>query len=245
MSGSIPILMYHNIGLPPHDSKWPALYVSAHDFKQQMLWLRRLGFHGRSVREAMPQLNAISATKVAVITFDDGYCDIYENALPILQEFGFTATCYFVSSCFGSYNCWDREELSNRKLIMTRDQASGWSKAGMEIGSHTSGHSRLTSCTPELCDREIIDSKSDLEQKFGTSVESFSYPFGDHNAYVASRVQAAGYRSAVTTRPGRAQPGGDPFRMRRIGVSGRRGLAAFVVAATTNYQNWRDPRRRD
>jgi hypothetical protein len=103
----------------------------------------------------------------------------------------------------------------------------------------------LTSCTPELCDREVIDSKSDLEQKFGTIVESFSYPFGDYNGYVASRVQAAGYRTAVTARPGRVQPGDDPFLMRRIGVNGRRGLAAFVIGATTNYQNWRDPRRRD
>jgi peptidoglycan/xylan/chitin deacetylase (PgdA/CDA1 family) len=190
----------------------------------------------------MPELNAISTAKVAVITFDDGYTDVYENALPILKEMGFTATCYFVSRCFGTYNSWDQDALIERKPIMTREQAAEWMRAGMEIGSHTCNHPHLTSCTLEVCDRELTNSRVELEQKFGTSVESFSYPAGDYNADVVSCVKAAGYRSAVTTRGGRVRPRGDPFRMRRIGVNGRRGLIPFIAGIMTNYYNWREQR---
>jgi peptidoglycan/xylan/chitin deacetylase (PgdA/CDA1 family) len=183
----------------------------------------------------------MSAAKVAVITFDDGFCDVYEKALPILKEIGFTATCYLVSECLGAYNSWDQNVIE-RKPTMTRAQAAEWVQAGMEIGSHGCNHLRLTLCTSELLDRELTISKSELEQKFDTKVESFSYPYGDYNAEVVNRVRAAGYCSAVTTRRGRVPPNGDPFRMRRIDVNGKRGLMPFVVHIATNYHNWRELR---
>jgi peptidoglycan/xylan/chitin deacetylase (PgdA/CDA1 family) len=234
--------MYHNIGLAPHNSTWPRLYVSPKAFKQQMSWLRRLGFHGRSIRDATSELNGVSSAKVAVITFDDGFTDVYENALPILKEIGFTATCYFVSRCLGTYNSWDQGVLIERKPTMTREQVTEWIQAGMEIGSHGCNHFRMTSCAPEVCDCELSNSKVELEHNFGAKVESFSYPFGDYNAQVVARVQAAGYLSAVTTRPGRVTPRDDPFRMRRINLNGKRGLMPFIVSVTTNYQNWRERR---
>ncbi len=64
-------------------------------FRQQMAWLKRLGYRGLSVRDALPYIYGKKQGKVAVITFDDGFENVFRNALPVLQEFGFTAAKLF------------------------------------------------------------------------------------------------------------------------------------------------------
>src|SRR5262249_5554788 len=125
---------------------------------------------------------------------------------------------------------------------MTWRQGAEWARAGMEIGSHGCHHLRLTRCAPEICDRELVDSKLELEQKFDTKIDTFSYPYGDYNEQVVRQVRAAGYLSAVTTRRGRVLASGDPLRMRRVDVNGRRGLMPFIASTITNYTNWLDTR---
>lgn len=191
------------------------------------------------MRDAIPVLEEGAAAKVAVITFDDGYADVFDNALPVLQEIGFTATCYFVSQCLGTYNSWDRGTDSEQKRLMSREQAAKWVKAGMEMGSHTRQHIRLTESSSEECFQEINGSKIDLEREFGVKVDSFSYPYGDYDDRVVSIVKAAGYSTAVTTRTGRTQVKGDPHRIRRVGAAG---LVSVIVGVMTNYHNWRERR---
>jgi peptidoglycan/xylan/chitin deacetylase (PgdA/CDA1 family) len=204
--------------------------------------LRCLGYQGRSVRQAMPELTGTSNRRTVVLTFDDGYADVFENALPILVEFGFTATCYFVSRSLGRHNSWDADKAIEKKRIMTYEQASEWAQAGMEVGSHSCSHLRMTLCLPEECSSELTRSKYELEQELGTRVESFSYPYGEYNAEVVSRVRAAGYTSAVTTRGGRMRAKDDLFRMRRIGINGERGLLRLLAGIATDYDRWRERR---
>jgi peptidoglycan/xylan/chitin deacetylase (PgdA/CDA1 family) len=83
--------------------------------------------------------------------------------------------------------------MSWEQLVMLRD-------AGMEIGAHTIDHYDLTTLDPAEAERQIVQSKIDLEHGLGISIVSFCYPTGLYNWSVAEQTRAAGYLSATTTR---------------------------------------------
>ena len=236
---TIPILMYHNIGEPPEGASLRALYVRTGAFGRQMWLLKLLGYRGLSMSEAMPYIRGEKTGKVAAITFDDGYFDTLELALPVLNTFGFTATCYVVSARTGQYNDWDAAELNVQKKLMTNEQVLAWQAAGMEVGAHSRTHPRLTKCTDEELQAELAGSKTDLEALTGAPVTQFCYPYGDLDTRVANAVRSAGYNAATTTQRGRACPGDDPMLLRRILVSGSSMLYLFLIKLLTKYEDKR------
>lgn len=236
---TVPILMYHNIGDPPDGAKLRGLYVRTGAFGRQMWLLKLLGYKGISMSEAMPYLRGEKTGKVAAITFDDGYLDTLEQALPVLNTFGFTATCYFVSGRLGSYNDWDAAALNVEKKLMDREQVKAWQAAGMEVGSHTHLHPRLTQCTDEQLQAELTTSKAELEVLLGVPVTQFCYPYGDWDERVATAALNAGYAAATTVNRGRAKPGDDLMRLRRILVSGSNMLYLFAAKLLSRYEDKR------
>jgi peptidoglycan/xylan/chitin deacetylase (PgdA/CDA1 family) len=146
----VPILMYHNIGEPPDGARLRGLYVRTGAFGRQMLLLKMLGYQGLSMSAAMPYLRGEKTGRVVAITFDDGYYDTFDQALPVLNTFGFSATCYVVSKRIGEHNDWDAAELNVQKKLMTAAQIKGWHAAGMEVGAHSRTHPRLSNCSRKL-----------------------------------------------------------------------------------------------
>lgn len=236
---NIPILMYHNIGEPPHGARLRGLFVRTGAFGRQMWLLKLLGYKGLSMSAAMPYLRGEKTGRVAVITFDDGYLDTLEQALPILNTFGFSATCYVVSGRTGEYNDWDAAALNVRKQLMSAEQVKAWQEAGMEVGAHSRTHPHLPQCTDAELHAEIAGSKADLEALTGAPVTQFCYPYGDLDARVADAVRNAGYSAATTTQRGRARPGDDTMRLRRILVSGSNMLHLFLIKLLTAYEDKR------
>jgi peptidoglycan/xylan/chitin deacetylase (PgdA/CDA1 family) len=216
---SISILMYHNINPPPKEGRLPALYVKPRAFAAHMRLLRILGFHGLSMAAAMPYLRGEKRGRVAVITFDDGYVDTLEQALPVLRAHGFSATCYVVSGEVGRYNAWDAEEINVREPLMDLRQLRVWQDAGMEIGAHSRSHPRLRTCGDAELEAEVAGSKRDLEELLGQPVTQFCYPYGDFDTRVVEAVRRAGFAAAVTVQRGRARLGDDFLQLRRITVS--------------------------
>lgn len=186
------MLMYHYVRTVDAavDPLGYELSVTPELFDQQMAWLASNGYTG--VRADLLvrcfQGELACPPKPIGITFDDGYADAYDSALPILQRYGFTATFYVVNSFIGQPAYMNLEQLA-----VLRD-------AGMEIGAHTIDHLMLTRLDLPEMSRQIAQSKQDLERALGVSVVSFCYPVGDYDATVAEQVRAAGFAFAVTTR---------------------------------------------
>src|SRR5690606_5742671 len=111
------------------------LTVHPGSFRRQMTWMRRLGYQGLSMRDLLPYLRGSKRGKVFGITFDDGYVNVLENALPVLKELGFTSTNYFVANRFGGSNEWDRENGVPASALMSQEQARAWVRGGQEAGS--------------------------------------------------------------------------------------------------------------
>lgn len=216
---SVPILLYHQIDVPPrHRAPFRSMTVHPDRFRSQMAWLKRLGFQGLSLKDALPYISGQKTGKVAVITFDDGFENVFRNALPVLQEHGFTATNYFVANQIGGANLWDQPLGVAPAKCMDMVQMREWVALGHEVGSHTLDHVFLPDQDAEEAARQLTQSREKLEDMLGGPVTSFAYPYGGENVAVRQIVAAAGYANAVTTEKRRAKAGDDPFGIPRLTV---------------------------
>lgn len=186
--GAMPaILMYHSIS--PYSSDPYRITVSPARFRQQMAWLRARGLRGVSVAELLGDRDG--AAGIVGLTFDDGYADFLQYALPVLARYGFTATVFPLAARLGGTNTWDT--VSPRKPLMTARQVRQAAEAGMEIGSHGLRHVSLPSASGAALTAELENSRAVLQAASGQQVAGFCYPYGDADARVAAAVRAAGY----------------------------------------------------
>ena len=99
--------------------------------------------------------------------------------------------------------------------VATWEQLSDVAANGVDIGSHTVNHCRLTGIEHDEVAKQLAESKQTLEQKLDRSCRHFCYPNGDHDRSVAALVDKAGYISAVTTDNGLNRVGDDLMTLRR------------------------------
>lgn len=232
------ILTYHQIAAaPPPPAQFRSLYVAPASFARQMRWLKGLGYRGVSMRELMPYLRGEKVGRVVGLTFDDGYCNNLQYALPVLQALGFTATCYVMSQLLGKTNLWDIDNGVKQADLMTVTQIRQWAQAGMEIGAHTQTHCKLPQLPDTLAMRQIADCKAELGELLGEPVDHFCYPYGLYDARHATMAQDAGYLSATTTRRGKVRAGADLFQLHRIPVVRSTYLPQFLLKLLTGYEN--------
>lgn len=231
--------MYHQIDVPPpRGTPLRGLVVSPASFARQMGLLRLLGYRGLSMRELEPYLKGEKRGKVVGLTFDDGYRNNLQHALPVLRRHGFTATCYAVSTLFGGRNRWD-EGLMAQTPLMSCEEWLAWRDADMDVGSHTRTHARLPDMPPEVAREEIAGSRRELEQALGCEVRHFCYPYGQFGPEHAELAREAGYATATTTNRGRVRAGEDPYTLRRIMVACSTHLGLFAAKVLTPYEDHR------
>ena len=235
----IPILMYHQIDKPPkRGTALRGLIVAPSSFAWQMRLLRWMGYRGLSMRDLEPYLQGTKQGKVVGITFDDGYQNNLDNALPILLKNGFTATCYAVSSMIGGTNLWDKGKIAEKPL-MTLENWRTWRDAGMDIGSHTRTHADLTKLSIEEVQDEIAGSKRELEEMIGCEVHHFCYPYGLFNLQHSAAIKEAGFITATTTRRGRTSSGDDFYSLVRVLIARSTNPVQFLLKMTSGYEDRR------
>ncbi len=236
---TIPILMYHQIDTPPRrGTPLRGLVVTPASFARQMRMLRLVGYRGLSMRDLEPYLRGEKHGKVAGITFDDGYQNNLHHALPILRRAGFTATCYGVSGMIGGTNSWDRDKVAEKPL-MTLDEWRSWRDAGMDIGSHTRTHAKLTELSQQHAREEITVSKRELEQALDYEVRHFCYPYGSYAPEHSDMAKEAGYTTATTTHRGRVHDGANLYTLPRIMVARSTSLLQYFMKISTSYEDRR------
>jgi len=215
------ILMYHMVSTPQSDGEKRYACPPAR-FRQHMQYLRSRGHQPVVLRDfdryaagemPIPQ-NAFA------VTLDDGYLDNYENALPVLQEYGIPATVFMVSGLAGQVNRWMADKGYPPRAMLDWPQMREMSDAGIEIGGHTVTHARLSQLPAEKIKGEVSDCKAAIEDKIGREVGSFAYPYGLFNDAAQAAVAEAGYRRACSTRSGFNRPTTEKYLLRRIEVQG-------------------------
>lgn len=189
------VLMYHSVGpgVSPEEDPYQ-LTVTAERLDAQLRALRRQGLRGMAMRDLLAT-GGHGVRHGVGLTFDDGYVDFVEEAVPVLRRHGATATVYALGGRLGGDNSWDAD--APRKPLMTAEQIRAAADAGMEIGSHGLMHRHLPQLTDAELTEELVGSRGVLGEVAGTPVESFAYPYGDVGAREVSAARAAGYDHAV------------------------------------------------
>jgi len=235
----IPIFMYHQIDKPPQrGTALRGLIVAPYSFAWQMRLLRWMGYQGLSMRDLEPYLQGEKQGKVVGITFDDGYQNNLDNALPILLKNGFTATCYAVSSLIGGTNLWDKGKVEEKPL-MTLENWRTWRDAGMDIGSHTRTHADLTGLSADEARNEITLSKRELEDAIGCEIRHFCYPYGLFTPPHSAITKESGFITATTTQRGRVVAGDDLYALRRVLITRSTNVFQYLLKLISTYEDRR------
>jgi len=213
--------MYHYIRVNPDpgDRLGFNLSVTPADFRLQMDWLYDNDYHPVDFDDLRAYLfeNQSLPSRPVVLTFDDGYRDMYTTAFPILRVHQFKGVSYVVSGFLNSPNYLTTEMVQEMEAL------------GIQIGAHTVSHADLTRISAASLHSEVFDSKAALEAVVGHAVLDFCYPSGKFNDAVISAVQAAGFLTATTTQPGVAHSAGDRFTWSRVRVSGGESLEELIT----------------
>ncbi|PKK13304.1 polysaccharide deacetylase family protein [Thermomonospora sp. CIF 1] len=219
----VPVLMYHSVSARPARAT-RRLSVDPGAFAEQMALLVERGFVAVPV-SALAGDPARLPAKAVAITFDDGYADFHEQALPVLQRLGLTATVFVTTGWLADAGA----EAAGRPL----DRTLSWSQVreaaecGIEIGGHSHSHPQLDQLPDAALAHELTCSKALLEDRLGRPVTTMAYPYGYSSARVRRAVARAGYASAcaVANRLPRRE---DVFATPRLTVSRGMGIDAFA-----------------
>jgi peptidoglycan/xylan/chitin deacetylase (PgdA/CDA1 family) len=161
-------------------------------------------------------LDRPAARRAVVLTFDDGYRDFIEEAYPILRQYGFGATVFIVTQAVGGLSRWaGNPEFPLMNWVEIRELHH----AGIEFGSHSLTHPRLTRISLAAAEQEIRNSRDALEDRLGIKAQSFAYPYGGWSPAVEKLAEQAGYGLACSMLPGNLQKPRRRFRLKRIPVS--------------------------
>ncbi len=238
------ILMYHMIVAARPGARFNGLRVAPGRFERQLRWLRDQGWTSFTVSELVAQAGALP-DKCFAITFDDGYADNLDRALPLLRKYGCKATLYLVVERFGRDWSAERKAHHNqgelgREPKLSDEQVRKLLDSGcIELGSHSMTHANLERLDAGAVRRELVQSKRELERRFGRPVKSFAYPFGLYRPGQLALVQDAGYSSAVTTREGVDNPADwSCMELPRVKISGKDNWLAFLLRMRGGRRGW-------
>lgn len=126
----------------------------------------------------------------------------------------------------------------------TRDyDAISWSEAiemdqnGVAVECHTVNHPILTNISTNELEKELSDSKKEIEQRLNKKCLHFCYPNGSFDDVVADAAKTAGFESAVTTNYGFVSESTDLFRLKRI--DGQPSIANFAQSVS-GFEKFRE-----
>lgn len=183
------ILQYHHIS-----SSTPAVSsISPEDFRQHMDYLLDNDFVILPLEEVLDALQNKRSLpdRTAVITFDDGYTSVYEEAYPLLREYDWPFTVFVTAGLVSS----------NSRLYASWDQLREMGNNGATLANHTMSH-------PYFLDRpreqngtqwlsgiraEILEAEEKIETETGQSHRLLAYPYGEYNPEIQALVRELGF----------------------------------------------------
>lgn len=213
----VPVLLYHSIASGATvDDPWQ---VRLDDFRSDMEAVARTGrtaltatAYGQWLRGAVEL-----AGPAVLVTFDDGYADTAELALPVLREYGLAATVFVTTGWVG------------RPGMLSRSAVAALGGPSTEIGAHSVTHPHLDTLGPAAARGELSIAREVLEDWTGDWVTSVAYPHGSHSRRTAALARDCGYQTAHAVKNCLSHPWDDVFAVGRYTVHARTGRATVAA----------------
>lgn len=307
------VLTYHRVlekWDPTLDYSQPGMVVTALTFERQLAFLQQhfeivpLG----ALVNGQDRSRRAAGRPRCVITFDDGWRDNYDFALPILHRLGVPATIFLTTDFVGTERAFWHTELiallltdglspflqseaglagyparvreglrrcstpnrpshadnvddlietlkagcnedqihelvdvlagaarlrrplfPGRRFFLDWAQVREMAAGGFEIGSHGCTHRIMTRLSVGELQRELAESKAEIERRAGRAVTHFAFPNEDADDVLLGLAAGAGYRTACV--------GGDVSTAPNIRVVRRAGIHEGVSFAGGLYDD--------
>ena len=183
------ILQYHHISetTPKSTSVTPSVFADHLDYlEQNNFQVLPLTVVTRALQQGdkLPD-------KTVVITFDDAYRNIYENAFPLLKKRQWPFTLFVstapVDKNYGKFLSWSQiQEMTN---------------SGATIANHTIAHDHLVEkqkgeTNEQWLNRvkqDLTTTEERIKEKTGQSVKHFAWPFGEASPELRTLIAELGY----------------------------------------------------
>jgi len=172
----IPVLAYHSL-----DDSGSVISTAPERFRHQMQFLAGSGFTVVSLKDIADHIGRGESfpDKSLVITFDDGFRNVYDVAYPVLESHGFGATVFLVSGFCGKKNDWyGQPEKIPVMDLLDWDHITEMASHGIDFGAHTVNHPDLSGIALHQAVEEIAGSKAEIQEHLGRAVRFFAYPYG-------------------------------------------------------------------
>ncbi len=213
----LPILMYHRIA-PIGEGTRHRYCVDRDEFEEQMRFLHDCGGYTISLNQwhAAQRKRQSFPGKAFILTFDDGYRDFREYALPVLKRYNFSAHVFVVTAKVGGTSDWGDDSFP----LLGWDEIRELFQDGVEFGSHTHTHRSLLTLSIDELASECAQSRLILERELGCRVTSISYPYGETDRIAQHLVGACGYELGVGIRFGLSSFSDNFLDLARVEITG-------------------------
>ena len=245
LSPGIRIFMYHRVR--PFQ-EYDQLTVSPERFAEQVKWLSE-NCHLLRLSEAIEMLRL--GTKIpkhaVVVTFDDGYKDNLQFALPILERYNVPA-CIFLTSDFVKQQKQHTRYPSEKNLHLNlADIKSLKHHPLLEWGSHSISHPSLQQVSEAQMQKEVHESLKLLGQDIDQESWVFCYPSGDYGPRELEALKKSAYCAAVTVSPGVNRASTHRFALKRTEINQKDTPMSLLLKMYGAFDPWHlllDLRRR-
>jgi peptidoglycan/xylan/chitin deacetylase (PgdA/CDA1 family) len=221
----VPILMYHHVG------QWPPsatplrkdLTVSAADFQQQVKWLAENNYTSILLKDILlySQGKFIMPKKPVIFTFDDGYEDVFINAIPILKKYGFRGS-------FGVITQYPHTQNGDNYYASWAEIAKAF-QDGNEIVSHTQNHfdGKNSKFSQDYIFQNLTGSIQDIKEHLGLATKVLIYPYGHYTPAYIQQAKKAGFVMGITVHEGNVINLDNLMEVSRVRVHGNEPLEKF------------------
>lgn len=231
---SFPILNYHSVNHVPHPE---GAQICPENFRSQIEYLVNyfdVVDYDHAVKNLIRSENNVE--NIAVVTFDDGYVDNFEQAYRILSDLKCPAIIFLATKFiekgiklvndrrFGSLEWSQIIEMHNSGLVT--------------FGTHSHSHEIMSSLNDDQLREEIKLSKCILEDKLGVSIKHFAYPNGQLNDFddrSISLLESSGYVSACSTVWGTRHSPRDIYKLKRVRIDNSDSMKEFILKLDGAY----------
>jgi len=227
-AASLPILTFHTI-----DDHPSVISVSPNVFGRGMARLWESGYRTVSLLEVVDCLRrgVPFPDRSFVITFDDGYQSVYEEAFPVLQRHGMSAIVFLTVGEKGTAGLGDRlPSLAGRSMLSWR-QIREMHRGGIAFGAHTLTHPDLTRLPSDQVEAEVCRSKATIEDTLSALVACFAYPYGRSDQRSREIIRRH-FVCACSDRLGLVTLGSDAYTLERVDAYYLRTDRLFAVMLT-------------
>ncbi len=223
-------ILSYNISVPKELGVENVLAVGLHDvcgemhdsittptsvFQQFVDFVHENGYGLCSMRDYLEKAKG-ERKRFIVCTFDDGYKNLLNVAMPILAKHNYSATVYVCTDLIGKDNKWNNKDASLRQHL-NLDDIKELDKNGWEIASHGVTHRNLLKLSDKEIESELAESKRQLSEIVG-NVITYAYPYGAYNKFIKYCVEKY-YKYAFAVSQGGTSLDVDKLQLRRYSIS--------------------------